>query len=76
MYIVLLAFDQHVCQRYLAIQSLAPGSLDGRLRVTEQGEMIEAQFGQSGIAVRTLEMYHFPSLLSHAIAYPHTLHIL
>lgn len=42
---------------YLAVQSLAPGSLDGRLRVTEQGEMIEAQFGQPGIAVRTLELY-------------------
>jgi phosphoenolpyruvate carboxylase len=42
---------------YLAIQSLAPGSLEGRLRVTEQGEMIEAQFGQPGIALRTLELY-------------------
>jgi len=42
---------------YVAIQSLAPGSLEGRLRVTEQGEMIEAQFGQPGIAVRTLELY-------------------
>lgn len=42
---------------YWAIQSLAPGSLDGRLRVTEQGEMIEAQFGQPGIALRTLELY-------------------
>jgi len=42
---------------YLAIQSQPPGSLEGRLRVTEQGEMIEAQFGQPGIAFRTLEVY-------------------
>jgi phosphoenolpyruvate carboxylase len=42
---------------YDAILSLAPGSLNGRLRVTEQGEMIEAQFGQPGIALRTLELY-------------------
>lgn len=42
---------------YDAILSLAPGSVHGRLRVTEQGEMIEAQFGQPGIALRTLELY-------------------
>ena len=30
---------------YLAIQSQPPGSVDGRLRVTEQGEMIQAKFG-------------------------------
>ena len=30
---------------YLAIQSQPPGSVDGTLRVTEQGEMIHAKFG-------------------------------
>jgi phosphoenolpyruvate carboxylase len=42
---------------YLAIQSQPPGSIDGRLRVTEQGEMIQAQFGLPEIATRTLELY-------------------
>jgi phosphoenolpyruvate carboxylase len=42
---------------FAAMQSQAPGSIDGRLRVTEQGEMIQAQFGLPEIAVRTLEVY-------------------
>jgi phosphoenolpyruvate carboxylase len=42
---------------YLAIQSQPPGSVNGRLRVTEQGEMIQAQFGLLEIATRTLELY-------------------
>ena len=42
---------------YLAIASQPPGSVDGRLRVTVQGEMIQAEFGLSGIALRTLEIY-------------------
>ena len=42
---------------YLAIQSQPPGSVDGRLRVTVQGEMIQAEFGLVGIALRTLEVY-------------------
>lgn len=42
---------------HLAIQSQPPGSVDGRLRVTVQGEMIQAQFGLHDIAVRTLEVY-------------------
>ncbi len=42
---------------YLAIQSQPPGSIQGRLRVTEQGEMIQAQFGLPEIAARTLELY-------------------
>jgi phosphoenolpyruvate carboxylase len=42
---------------YVAIRSQPPGSVDGRLRVTEQGEMIQAQFGLPEIAVRTLEVY-------------------
>lgn len=42
---------------YLAIRSQPPGSVDGRLRVTVQGEMIQAEFGLTGIALRTLEVY-------------------
>jgi phosphoenolpyruvate carboxylase len=42
---------------YLAIQSQPPGSIDGTLRVTEQGEMIQAKFGLPGVALRTLEVY-------------------
>ena len=34
-----------------------PGSIDGTLRVTEQGEMIQALFGLPDIAVRTMEVY-------------------
>jgi phosphoenolpyruvate carboxylase len=41
----------------LALQSQPPGSVDGRLRVTVQGEMIQAQFGLHDIAFRTLETY-------------------
>jgi phosphoenolpyruvate carboxylase len=40
-----------------AILSQPPGSVDGRLRVTEQGEMIQAKYGTPGIARRTLELY-------------------
>ena len=42
---------------YLAVQSQPPGSVDGTLRVTEQGEMIQAKFGLIDIATRTLEVY-------------------
>ena len=42
---------------YHAIRSQPPGSIDGRLRVTEQGEMIQAKFGVPGVAMRTLELY-------------------
>lgn len=42
---------------HLAIQSQPPGSIAGRLRVTEQGEMIQAKFGFLDIAVRTMEVY-------------------
>lgn len=42
---------------YLAIASQPPGSIEGRLRVTVQGEMIQAEFGLAGIALRTLEVY-------------------
>ena len=42
---------------HLAIRSQPPGSIEGRLRVTEQGEMIQAKFGVVDIAVRTMEVY-------------------
>ena len=42
---------------HTAIQSQPPGSVDGRLRVTEQGEMIQSKFGIPDIALRTLEVY-------------------
>ena len=42
---------------YVAIQSQPPGSVNGTLRVTEQGEMIQAKFGLPEIAMRTLEVY-------------------
>jgi len=42
---------------YLAMQSQPPGSIRGSIRLTEQGEMIQAKFGLPGIAIRTLEVY-------------------
>ena len=38
-----------------AILSAPPGAVRGRLRVTEQGEVINAKYGLRGIAMRTLE---------------------
>ncbi|MCK6505317.1 phosphoenolpyruvate carboxylase [Myxococcota bacterium] len=40
-----------------AIRAQPPGSIDLRLRVTEQGEMIQAKFGLPELAVRNLELY-------------------
>jgi phosphoenolpyruvate carboxylase len=42
---------------HLALMSQPPGSIDGTLRVTEQGEMLQALFGLPGIALRTMEIY-------------------
>ena len=42
---------------YLALQSQPSGCIDGTIRVTEQGEMIQALFGLPGIATRTMEVY-------------------
>lgn len=49
---------------YLAILSQPPGSVAGHLRVTEQGEMIQAKFGLPGIARRTLEIYTSATLMA------------
>ncbi len=42
---------------YLAIMSQPPGSVDKTLRVTEQGEMIQAKFGIPEIAIRNFDLY-------------------
>jgi phosphoenolpyruvate carboxylase len=42
---------------HLAIMSQPAGSIDGTLRVTEQGEMLQALFGLPDIALRTMEVY-------------------
>ncbi|MCK8516716.1 phosphoenolpyruvate carboxylase [Methylonatrum kenyense] len=42
---------------HAAILSQPPGSVSGSLRVTEQGEVIQAKFGMPGIALRNLELY-------------------
>ena len=41
---------------HAAILCQPPGSIRGTLRVTEQGEVIQAKYGRPGIAVRTLEL--------------------
>jgi phosphoenolpyruvate carboxylase len=55
---------------YLALQSQPPGTVDGRLRVTEQGEMIQALFGLPEIAQRTLEVYTSGTLDSWLVPSP------
>lgn len=42
---------------HAAILSQPPGSVNGTIRVTEQGEVIQAKFGLQGIAQRNLELY-------------------
>ena len=39
-----------------AILAAPPGAVAGRLRVTEQGEIVHAKYGMRGIAERTLEL--------------------
>jgi phosphoenolpyruvate carboxylase len=40
-----------------AILSQPPGSVDGRFRITEQGEMIRFKFGQPRVAQQNLQLY-------------------
>jgi phosphoenolpyruvate carboxylase len=42
---------------HMAILALPGGTVDGALRVTEQGEVIRSRFGLEAIAVRNLELY-------------------
>lgn len=42
---------------YRAIMSHPPNTINGRFRVTEQGEMIQQNFGAPNVAVRTLDIY-------------------
>ncbi len=42
---------------YEAILSQPAGSVNGALRVTEQGEVIRAKFSPKGVAIRTLDLY-------------------
>ena len=53
---------------YVAIRSQPSGSVDGTLRVTEQGEMIQALFGLPEIATRTMEVYASATLDSWLVA--------
>jgi phosphoenolpyruvate carboxylase len=47
-----------------AVLAQAPGSVDGRLKVTEQGEVIFARYGESAIGLRHLEQVTSAVLLS------------
>ncbi len=40
---------------HVAVMGAPPGTVNGRLRVTEQGEIINEKYGLRGIALRTLE---------------------
>lgn len=54
---------------YEAILSQPPGSVDGSMRVTEQGEVIQAKYGLPGMALETLEVY-IASVLEATVAPP------
>lgn len=49
---------------FKALQALPPGSIQGSIRITEQGEMIQNHFGLPGVAETTLEIYSAATLLS------------
>ncbi len=53
-----------------AILSAPPGSIRGRLRMTEQGEAINAKYGLRGIALRTLEQTMSAVALATALPRP------
>jgi phosphoenolpyruvate carboxylase len=54
----------------VALRSQPSGSIDGTIRVTEQGEMIQALFGLPGIATRTMEVYTSGTLDAWLVAVP------
>jgi phosphoenolpyruvate carboxylase len=41
---------------YRAIAALPPGTTEGRIKITEQGEIVSQQFGLLPVAERTLEV--------------------
>lgn len=53
---------------HTAILSQPPGSVRGRIRVTEQGEMIRFKFGNPEVALRSLQVYM--SAVLHATELP------
>ena len=57
---------------HAAVLGSPPGAVRGRLRVTEQGEMINEKYGLRGIAIRTLEQAL--STVALATAQPRTRH--
>jgi len=54
---------------YEAILSQPPGSVNCSMRITEQGEVIQAKFGLPGMAMETLEVY-IASVLEATVAPP------
>jgi len=48
----------------VAIRSQPPGSVQGTLRITEQGEMVQAKFGFHAVARRQLDIYSHAVLLA------------
>ena len=54
---------------HVAVLGAPPGTVNGRLRVTEQGEIINEKYGLRGIALRTLEQV--TGSLALATAMPH-----
>ena len=48
---------------YRALAALPPGTVDGRLKITEQGEIISQQFGLLSLAERTMEVTMSGALL-------------
>ncbi|XRB12092.1 phosphoenolpyruvate carboxylase [Pseudoscourfieldia marina] len=54
---------------HLAILSQPPETVDGRLRLTIQGEVIEQDFGSTELAFRTFDMYT-TAVLEHTLAPP------
>ncbi len=54
---------------HVAVLGAPPGTVNGRLRVTEQGEIINEKYGLRGIALRTLEQ--ITGSVALATAMPH-----
>jgi phosphoenolpyruvate carboxylase len=55
-----------------ALAALPPGTVNGRLKITEQGEIISQQFGLLPVAERTLEVTLAATLLQEFSRWPDT----